>query len=71
MTTMKFELNGANMVKLRAIASKATTFPQAVRDAVAEFGISEGEAKVLLAKDEGPGAKLYNNEMNRPYTGRE
>ena len=69
MQSLKFELNATNMVKLRSIATSSQTLPQAVRRVVEEFGVSEGEARSLLAKDEGPGAKLYREEMNRPYTG--
>jgi len=71
MQVMKFELNSGNLAKFKAIASAATSFPQAVRNVVSEFGVSEGEARALLAKDEGPGAKLYRELMSRPYTGRE
>ena len=62
-------MTGSNMTKLRTIAGEAATFQRAVKRVVEELGISEGEAKSLLAKDGGRGARLYNDMMSSQYTG--
>lgn len=52
---------GKELIKLREIAKDCSLFGVAVSRAMREFGVNEGDAINMIAKDAGPdGAKLYN-----------
>jgi len=59
MTTVSEE--GQKLVRLREIVKGCSLFGVAVNRVIREFGVSEGNAINMVAKDAGPdGAKLYN-----------
>jgi len=61
METLRLNVDEQAAVKLRQIADTSFSFQDAVKRVKAENRVSEGKARLLVAKKSGPkGAELYN-----------
>jgi hypothetical protein len=60
METLKLNQDEEQAFKLRQLVENSFSFPDAVRRVMNERGVSEGKARILVAKSGKKGGSLYS-----------